>query len=63
MGKRYHCEYCNKSFPYTVAMRKKHDAGLVHQKLKDAHYRQFAGCFLYPFQFCCWIGILDLSLC
>ena len=44
MGKsRYYCNYCDTSFPDSREGRKKHNTGLVHQKLKDAHYKQFAG--------------------
>merc|ERR1712189_152789 len=42
MGKKYYCDYCDKSFPDSLEGRKKHNLGLYHQQMKDAHYNQFA---------------------
>ncbi|XP_032786743.2 zinc finger matrin-type protein 5 isoform X2 [Daphnia magna] len=42
MGRRYYCDYCDVSFPDSKEGRRKHNDGLVHQKMKDAHFRQFA---------------------
>lgn len=47
MGKKYYCDYCDKSFPDSLEGRKKHNLGLYHQQMKDAHYNQFAGPKLY----------------
>ncbi|KAK8754319.1 hypothetical protein OTU49_015560 [Cherax quadricarinatus] len=41
MGKRYYCDYCDRSLPYSVEARKKHDYGHHHQKLKKHHFDQF----------------------
>lgn len=43
MGKKYYCDYCDTSFPDSKEGRKKHNEGLVHQRMKEAHFRQFAG--------------------
>lgn len=41
MVKRYYCDYCDRSFPYSVEARKKHINGYQHQKLRTLHYNQF----------------------
>ncbi|KAG7170044.1 zinc finger matrin-type protein 5-like [Homarus americanus] len=41
MGKRYYCDYCDRTYPYSVEARKKHAFGHYHQKLKTLHYDQF----------------------
>lgn len=41
--KKYYCDYCGKSFADSLDARKKHNAGLVHQRMRDAHYKQFKG--------------------
>jgi len=41
MGKKYYCDYCDTSFPDSLEGRKKHNSGLIHQQMKDAHYNQF----------------------
>ncbi|KAL0810384.1 hypothetical protein ABMA28_010529 [Loxostege sticticalis] len=41
MGKRYHCEYCNKTMVAAPAIVKTHNKGVVHQKLVQEHYQQF----------------------
>ncbi|XP_063533597.1 zinc finger matrin-type protein 5 [Cydia strobilella] len=41
MGKRYHCEYCDKTMVATPAIVKTHNKGLLHQKLVQEHYQQY----------------------
>ncbi|XP_046647150.1 zinc finger matrin-type protein 5-like isoform X2 [Daphnia pulicaria] len=41
MGKKYYCDYCDASFPDSKEGRKKHNLGLVHQRMKEAHFKQF----------------------
>ncbi|KAK7080591.1 Zinc finger matrin-type protein 5, partial [Halocaridina rubra] len=41
MVKRYYCDYCDASYPYSVEARKKHGQGHFHQKLKKLHYEKF----------------------
>ncbi|XP_042881656.1 zinc finger matrin-type protein 5-like [Penaeus japonicus] len=41
MVKRYYCDYCDRSFPYSVEARKKHINGYQHQKLRTLHYNQY----------------------
>lgn len=41
MVKRFYCDYCDASFPYSVEGRKKHGQGHFHKKLKKHHYDQF----------------------
>lgn len=43
MGKKYFCDYCGKSFADSTENRKKHNSGIIHKKLREAHYEQFAG--------------------
>ena len=38
MPKRYHCDYCNKSFQDTPRNRKKHLSGAFHQRMRKYHY-------------------------
>lgn len=38
MVKRYYCDTCDASYPYSVEARKKHSHGHFHQKLKKLHY-------------------------
>lgn len=55
MGKRYYCDYCDRSFVDDLEARKKHLNGSVHMRLKKEHYDSFRGELL-----CTWY-ILDLS--
>ncbi|XP_054765609.2 zinc finger matrin-type protein 5-like [Lytechinus pictus] len=41
MGKRYYCDYCDKSFADNSENRKKHLNGVVHDRLRKLHYSQF----------------------
>ncbi|XP_048257197.1 zinc finger matrin-type protein 5-like [Haliotis rufescens] len=41
MGKRYYCDYCDKSFADNATNRKNHLMGVYHQKQKKAHYDSF----------------------
>lgn len=41
MGKRYFCDYCNRSFQDTLHNRKKHLNGLQHLKAKKVWYDMF----------------------
>ncbi|XP_037558581.1 zinc finger matrin-type protein 5-like [Dermacentor silvarum] len=41
MGKRYHCDYCDKTFPDSANNRKKHLQGTFHTRMKRLHYDAF----------------------
>lgn len=41
MVKRYYCDFCDKSFPYSVEGRKKHCTGFHHHQQRQAHYDTF----------------------
>lgn len=43
MGKRFYCDYCDKSFPYNIQNRKKHFEGLQHQNNRNAFFSKFKG--------------------
>jgi len=43
MGKRYYCDYCDRSFVDDLEARKKHLNGSVHMRLKKEHYDSFRG--------------------
>lgn len=45
MGKRYYCDYCDKSFADNAQNRKKHMQGVQHQSLMKMHYLAFKGEF------------------
>lgn len=45
MGKRYYCDFCDKTFPYNTANRKKHNEGSYHQMARNAYYSKFKGIF------------------
>ncbi|XP_004924158.1 zinc finger matrin-type protein 5 [Bombyx mori] len=41
MGKKYYCDYCDKSMVATPAIIKTHNKGLEHQKLVHEHYQEY----------------------
>ncbi|XP_030041248.1 zinc finger matrin-type protein 5 isoform X2 [Manduca sexta] len=41
MGKKYYCDYCDKTIMNTLSTIKTHNKGMVHQKLLLEHYQQF----------------------
>ncbi|KDR07385.1 zinc finger matrin-type protein 5-like [Zootermopsis nevadensis] len=41
MGKRYYCDYCDRSFIDDLEARKKHLNGSMHMRLKKEHYYSF----------------------
>ncbi|XP_007568260.1 zinc finger matrin-type protein 5 [Poecilia formosa] len=41
MGKRYYCDYCDRSFQDNMHNRKKHLNGVQHHRAKKAWYDQF----------------------
>jgi U11/U12 small nuclear ribonucleoprotein SNRNP20 len=43
MGRRFYCEFCDKSFPANLENRRKHNEGAQHQRLRNAYYSQFKG--------------------
>ncbi|KAI4875750.1 hypothetical protein NFI96_024268 [Prochilodus magdalenae] len=43
MGKRYYCDYCDRSFQDTLHNRKKHLNGVQHQRSKKAWLDNFRG--------------------
>lgn len=43
MGKRYYCDYCDRSFQDTLHNRKKHLNGVQHQRAKKAWFDHFKG--------------------
>ncbi|KAL6082021.1 hypothetical protein STEG23_021620 [Scotinomys teguina] len=43
MGKRYFCDYCDRSFQDNLHNRKKHLSGLQHLKAKKVWYDMFRG--------------------
>ncbi len=51
MGKRFYCDYCDKSFPYNSINRKKHNEGSYHQMMRNAYYSNYKGDCLYLFYF------------
>ncbi|XP_049882379.1 zinc finger matrin-type protein 5 [Pectinophora gossypiella] len=40
MGKRYYCDYCDKTMAAAPSIVKTHNRGLVHQKLVLEHYQK-----------------------
>ena len=51
MGKRYYCDYCDKSFPYNTANRKKHNEGTYHKMARNAYYANYKGILFILFKF------------
>lgn len=49
MGKRYYCDYCDRSFKDDVEARKKHLFSLQHMKNRADHYSVFKGKVLIIF--------------
>lgn len=43
MGKRYYCDFCDRSFADTGVNRKNHFKGVQHQRAKKQHYDSFRG--------------------
>ncbi|XP_077449566.1 zinc finger matrin-type protein 5 isoform X3 [Stigmatopora argus] len=43
MGKRYYCDYCERSFQDNMHNRKKHVYGVQHQRAKKAWFDHFRG--------------------
>lgn len=43
MGKRYYCDFCDKSFADSPQNRKNHMSGGQHQRMRKAHYDSFRG--------------------
>lgn len=43
MGRRYYCDYCDKTFIDDIDARKKHINGLLHQNLRKEHYLSCRG--------------------
>ncbi|KAF5909740.1 zinc finger matrin-type protein 5, partial [Clarias magur] len=41
MGKRYHCDYCDRSFQDTLHNRKKHLNGVQHHRARKAWFDNF----------------------
>ncbi|XP_046990040.1 zinc finger matrin-type protein 5 [Schistocerca americana] len=41
MGKRYYCDYCDRSFVDDYEARKKHISGSMHVRLRKEHYDVF----------------------
>ena len=45
MGKRYHCEYYDRSFADTPHTRKNHINGVQHKRNRKLHYDSFKGTY------------------
>lgn len=43
MGKRYYCDYCDRSFQDNMHNRKKHLNGVQHHRAKKAWFDHFKG--------------------
>ncbi|EDO47452.1 predicted protein [Nematostella vectensis] len=41
MGKRYYCDFCDRSFADSPQNRKKHNNGVQHQRNRKLHYDSF----------------------
>jgi U11/U12 small nuclear ribonucleoprotein SNRNP20 len=46
MGRRYYCEYCDKSFLDDFDAREKHIKGAHHQRMRKQHYDSFRGMYV-----------------
>lgn len=51
MGRRYYCEYCDKTFIDELEARRKHLQSANHIKLRNMHYEQCRGNFLFVILF------------
>lgn len=49
MGKRYYCDYCDKTMVATPTIIRTHLKGTVHQKLVSEHYQQYKGISIFPY--------------
>lgn len=50
MGKRYYCDYCDRSFQDNMHNRKKHLNGVQHHRAKKAWFDHFKGDFFFYFR-------------
>ncbi|KAK7474332.1 hypothetical protein BaRGS_00034380 [Batillaria attramentaria] len=41
MGKRFYCDFCDKSFADNPSSKKNHLSGVFHQRMRKAHYDAF----------------------
>uniref|UniRef100_A0A1B6CSJ5 C3H1-type domain-containing protein n=1 Tax=Clastoptera arizonana TaxID=38151 RepID=A0A1B6CSJ5_9HEMI len=41
MGKRYYCDYCDRSFKDDLGARKKHLNGTLHIRTRKSYYKQY----------------------
>lgn len=41
MGKRYYCDYCDKTMVSSISIIRTHMKGVPHQKLVNDHYQQY----------------------
>ena len=46
MGKKYYCDFCDKSFADNPTNRKNHFRGVHHRQTRNIHYDQFKGTLL-----------------
>jgi U1 snRNP-specific protein C len=59
MGKKYFCEYCEKSMADNYESRKKHLNSVNHKLLVKLHYNQYRGKYLHNYLLNCF----DSSMC
>jgi len=55
MGKRYYCDYCDKTFPDNPTNRRNHLNGVQHRTVRKLYYDAFQGKF-------CWEQKLSCSV-
>ncbi len=46
MGKRYYCDYCDKTVQNNTVNRRVHNEGSYHKFMKNQYYSKFMGIFL-----------------